>query len=279
MIKASDLVERFQQALSEGWGYIFGASGQTWTAEKQAAATREMTVKYGAKWIGHRVADCSGLFVWAFKALGGSIYHGSNTIWRRYCYRQGSLVNGARDDGIQLRPGTAVFLVKNGSRHHIGLYIGGGVCIEAKGTINGVVTSKITHWHEWGELKEVNYEGSVEPMGKLFRGCEGPEVKELQEMLIALGYGCGSKGADGIFGSATEAAVRRFQQDNGLTVDGIAGANTRQTIEAAYDESLTGGDPGPVEDEADHIASKVTITLDAETYAQLLLALQGAVRG
>lgn len=279
MIPYKALCDKFQQALSEGWGYIWGAAGETWTAAKQARATRPMTVQYGSKWIGHRVADCSGLFAWAFKALGGYIYHGSNTIWRRYCYRQGKLIKGTRDDGNPIRPGTAVFLVKSGSRHHIGLYVGGGVCIEAKGTINGVVTSSITHWHEWGELKNVDYEGSVEPMGILFRGCEGTEVKELQEMLIALGYGCGSKGADGIFGSATEAAVRRFQQDNGLKVDGIAGVNTRKTIEAAYDESLTGGDPGPAEDEADNIAERVTISLDEETYAQLLLALQGAVRG
>lgn len=268
MIHYKALCDKFQQALSEGWGYIWGAAGETWTAAKQARATRPMTVQYGAKWIGHRVADCSGLFAWAFKSLGGYIYHGSNTIWRKYCYRQGKLIKGARDDGNPIRPGTAVFLLKDGSRHHIGLYVGGGVVIEAKGTINGVVTSKLSHWDEWGELKDVDYEGSVDEVWKLMRGCEGAEVRELQEELIALGYSCGSKGADGIFGKDTEAAVKRFQEDHGLPVDGIAGVNTRQTLDTAYSEHLIGGgDPEPGEPDEDD----VTISrADAEKIYEIL---------
>jgi len=40
---------------------------------------------YGDKWIGRYVTDCSGLFYWAFKELGGYMYHGSNTMWDKYC--------------------------------------------------------------------------------------------------------------------------------------------------------------------------------------------------
>lgn len=50
------------------------------------------------------------------------------------------------------------------------------------------------------------------------------EVKQMQQRLKELGYLSGS--ADGDFGDATEAAVRDFQQQNGLTVDGKAGTNT-----------------------------------------------------
>ena len=268
MIGSGALVAKVWQAYAEGWGYIFGTAGETWTEAKQARATRAMTVQYGAKWIGRRVADCSGLLSWAFKSLGGYLYHGSNTIWNKYCYRKGELVNGARDDGNPLRPGTAVFLKKDGSRHHVGLYVGNGVCVEAKGTINGVVISKIGHWHEWGELKDVDYEGSVDEVWKLMRGSEGAEVRELQEELIALGYSCGSKGADGIFGKDTEAAVKRFQQDHGLPVDGIAGVNTRQTLDTAYSEHLIGGgDPEPGEPDEDD----VTISrADAERMYEVL---------
>lgn len=57
-------------------------------------------------------------------------------------------------------------------------------------------------------------------------GSSGTEVKKLQEALINAGYDVGSTGADGIYGSNTAAAVRKYQQDNGLSVDGIAGDQT-----------------------------------------------------
>ena len=110
MIDVLALIALFMQALNEKWGYIWGTAGIKWTKAKQDAATREMTVKYGSKWIGHRVADCSGLFAWAFKQLGGYIYHGSNTIWNKYCSSKGKLKNGKRADGQPIKPGTAVFL-------------------------------------------------------------------------------------------------------------------------------------------------------------------------
>lgn len=60
----------------------------------------------------------------------------------------------------------------------------------------------------------------------LRNGDEGADVKELQSYLIQLGYDCGRWGADGDFGDATELAVRAFQKDGKLLVDGEAGPNT-----------------------------------------------------
>lgn len=57
-------------------------------------------------------------------------------------------------------------------------------------------------------------------------GSSGDEVKKLQQSLINAGYDLGSTGADGQFGELTQAAVKKYQQDNGLDVDGIAGSNT-----------------------------------------------------
>jgi peptidoglycan hydrolase-like protein with peptidoglycan-binding domain len=39
--------------------------------------------------------------------------------------------------------------------------------------------------------------------------------------------------ADGIFGSATEAALRQFQRDNGLVPDGIVGPQTWTALQTA----------------------------------------------
>ncbi len=74
--------------------------------------------------------------------------------------------------------------------------------------------------------------------GVLKRGARGAEVAALQAALAGRGY---TLRADGIFGPQTEAVVRRFQQDAGLSVDGIAGPATRTalaTTETIRDWSL-----------------------------------------
>lgn len=228
MIKASDLIGLFQQALDEKWGYIWGTRGQVWTQASQDRATRDMTVRYGKKWVGRRVADCSGLFVWAFKELGGSIYHGSNTMWKKY-----TTVKGTLTGTMDIRPGTAVFTVgDDGVRGHVGLYIGDGICIEAKGTAYGVVTSQLSRWDEWGELVGVEYDLPADTITiaprTLRKGNRGTDVEELQRTLNAdPRY---PTKVDGIFGADTAASVRAYQADHGLNADGIVGPKTWEAL-------------------------------------------------
>lgn len=54
------------------------------------------------------------------------------------------------------------------------------------------------------------------------------EIKKIQEKLNELGYNCGT--ADGVAGKKTTAAVKKFQEDNGLTADGILGAKTKEAL-------------------------------------------------
>jgi len=58
----------------------------------------------------------------------------------------------------------------------------------------------------------------------LKRGSTGDEVAAVQKKLKQWGYYSGS--VDGVFGYATERAVRWFQEKNGLTVDGVVGEKT-----------------------------------------------------
>ena len=54
---------------------------------------------------------------------------------------------------------------------------------------------------------------------------QGSDVLTLQQRLLALGYSeVGT--ADGIFGPATENAVKLFQTNNNLSVDGSVGMQT-----------------------------------------------------
>jgi N-acetyl-anhydromuramyl-L-alanine amidase AmpD len=84
--------------------------------------------------------------------------------------------------------------------------------------------------------EEVNKRLGVQPEQKqevckvevkvLRKGAKGQQVKALQTLLIGYGYSCGSYGADGDFGSATDKAVRAYQKATGLVVDGIVGQAT-----------------------------------------------------
>ncbi|MGI6120164.1 MAG: spore cortex-lytic enzyme [Desulfosporosinus sp.] len=68
-------------------------------------------------------------------------------------------------------------------------------------------------------------------------GSKGPEVVELQKKLVQLGYVLGP--IDGKYGSKTEAAVRRFQKERGLRVDGLAGTQTINELKLLTGESTT----------------------------------------
>ncbi len=73
------------------------------------------------------------------------------------------------------------------------------------------------------------------------------DVTTVQQQLNDLGYNAGK--ADGIFGSATRAAVKSFQSDYNLTADGIAGSKTRAALaEAVKSSNDTDSDNGTQDD-------------------------------
>jgi peptidoglycan hydrolase-like protein with peptidoglycan-binding domain len=65
--------------------------------------------------------------------------------------------------------------------------------------------------------------GQISPWPLVKKGDENHPVRTLQYLLRARGH---TVAVDGIFGPATDAAVRAFQQERHLTVDGIVGPNT-----------------------------------------------------
>ncbi len=99
------------------------------------------------------------------------------------------------------------------------------------------------------------YEGPVYPVDYdlgdrvIKYGCEGNDVKLMQEMLLKLGYDLGSWGCDGDFGDCTELALKAFQADAKLDVDGECGPVTLVALEKAV-EALDGagcsGDSCPI---------------------------------
>jgi len=69
----------------------------------------------------------------------------------------------------------------------------------------------------------------AEPVLK--QGANGPDVRDLQEALKALGHDPGP--VDGVFGARTTSAVKAFQAAQGIAVDGIVGRVTWINIDEA----------------------------------------------
>ncbi|MBB6449807.1 cell wall-associated NlpC family hydrolase [Geomicrobium halophilum] len=94
----------------------------------------------------------------------------------------------------------------------------------------------------------------------LLRDDQGSEVEQLQSELSNQGY---AVQVDGTFGSETENAVKEYQSDQGLVVDGIAGPNTYQALEP---DTSSNGDPSNEDSEnQDPASSDSDIAATAES--------------
>ena len=93
-------------------------------------------------------------------------------------------------------------------------------------TDNGLSADGICGPKTWAALQDNGAGGTIR------RGSKGEAVKEMQQLLMAAGYGLPKYGADGSFGAESEDAVRKFQGANGLTVDGICGPKTWAALQS-----------------------------------------------
>lgn len=275
MISARTFISWLLYAVVENFGYIWGKCGILWTAKLQqkleakykadpeGMKNYKQAALYGARWIGHIVCDCANLLRWAAIQCGSKAIHaGSNLIFDCDLKASGRIVNGKKEDGSPILPGTFVFTgEKQGEHGHVGGYIGSGKVIEDVGTKTGVTTSKITDtkWKMWGEPKIMLLdvaEGEVilpaempenspnqpdEPadgstashtLETLRKGQKGDNVRYLQTLLSERGYDLGKYGIDGDFGNATEKAVKAFQKAAGLQQDGVVGPKTWAALQA-----------------------------------------------
>lgn len=240
--------------LCVGWAYVFGARGQYCTPANRRArySDEHPTIKTkcqnfdgtktctGCKWLpgGERTRffDCRGFTYWVLKVVFGWELKGAGATsqWN-------TASNWKAKGGIATMPkDTLVCLfVQSGQKMS---HTGFGYNNETIECSNGVqhFTSRNKKWTHWGI--PVCIDGDVPPTPApeptpdtkptLRRGSSGEYVTLAQTELIKKGYSCGTFGADGEFGAATEKAVKAFQRDhtdqdgNPLTVDGVIGQRT-----------------------------------------------------
>jgi peptidoglycan hydrolase-like protein with peptidoglycan-binding domain len=96
---------------------------------------------------------------------------------------------------------------------------------QARGITADGIVGKIT----WLNIDEAD---QSEPVLKV--GSTGLPVRRAQKRMSLVGYDVG--GVDGRYGTATEAAVKKLQQQRGLAVDGVVGPQTWSIIDSLENE-------------------------------------------
>ena len=226
----------------KGTPYVYGAKGAdgVFTQTKLNTLARMypnmFTTSYlnkikAKKLVGKVCTDCSGLISW----YTGRVLGSSQLYSQAYARLPISKWK-------QFAVGTVVW--KSG---HVGVYLGDGKVVEAKGIDYGTIISDIndTKWKygltfSWIDYdikesipsNEISYKGNnpyTMSSGLIKRGQRGEGVKWLQWELNESGYNIE---IDGIFGSDTYNAVKKFQKSCKITVDGICGDDTKARLVA-----------------------------------------------
>jgi cell wall-associated NlpC family hydrolase len=136
-----------------GCGYVYGAQGEVMTSELLGTLVNRFGREnyyfsgYSAeKWLGKECFDCSGLIVWALQQLG---------LIRTDLTADGLYQLCEPVQKSKLEVGDLVFYQNsNGYKTHVGVYMGNGKVIHARGTAYGVVeTEMFSSFTAFGRLK------------------------------------------------------------------------------------------------------------------------------
>lgn len=242
IMTAKQLVEKVQSVANSATVYKLGTFGNK-------------IAKGKSQW------DCSGLLkgiLWGYPENGK---YASNGVLDQNADTIISNCLNISNDFNNIDAGEIVWI-----KGHIGIYIGNGQVVEATPKWNNGVQittcknissgQKERKWLKHGKSPYIKY--SQENIANNWIACLQTECNKqgfsnqkvdgiagkttlaacpqlsnkssgkitalVQARLNNLGYNCGS--IDGINGANTQKAIKKFQQDNGLQVDGIVGKNT-----------------------------------------------------
>lgn len=257
LLKSSSFVDILKRiATEQKTVYAWGMFGSVITKETVAAKAKQYPKWYTKNKIASVFTpiyrngalvwgfDCVGLIkavLWGWngdtgKTYGGAIY-ASGGIPDLSADKMIGVCSGVNGDFSDISVGEFLWM-----KGHCGIYIGNGKVVESTPKWNnGVQVTPLSarRWLKHGKLPYVEYEGKgtaeeantivLIRLSELRKGSTGREVKTLQRLLKALGYK-GSDGKvlaiDGDFGANTDYALRTFQENKRLSVDGVCGKNT-----------------------------------------------------
>ena len=226
MVTQQQFKEHFRHLRDSNAIYLWGANGQIISKElvdklfKEYGSNTYNRAYYDAKLEegeGKIGADCSG----AMYPLSGE----DNTASGYYhaCPTKGS---------IKELPKNVACLVFNKNLTHVTAYMGDSTTIEMKSSADNVHEESFNE-SRWAYYGIPSWLDTATERSWIQKGDRGDEVEVMQEGLIYLGYDCGKAGPDGIFGDDSEKALKLFQADNNLVVDGEYGRLSKDALEKA----------------------------------------------
>ncbi len=247
-----EFLEYLQEQVDNHSIYIWGGQGQAfptvtenWIKNKESGTHRTDALNTYRKAVAAgfrdklRAFDCSGLAMYWLQNIKGL---SKSDMTANGLKSKCKLISRA-----ELKKGDWVFRTyKTGSNkgraYHIGFVVDDNLnVIEAKGRAYGVVKKPFSsaYWNTYGRPSyfESEIRGAENDTRLVFnrllkKGIRGIDVKNLQHLLnAAMGA---ELATDGIFGSKTRKAVRAYQKEKGLKVDGLAGRNTISALGGNY---------------------------------------------
>lgn len=228
---AKGLVEYVKAQL--GRPYWYGTFGQAASKELYEQKKRQYPKQYTWDYDGitAKVHDCVGLikgYLWCDGPEDGTAVYNPAQDLSANMLRDACKIKGPISTLPEV-PGVLVFY-----NNHMGVYIGNGEVVEARGRKYGVVKTKLANrpWTSWGYHPDIVYEEPEQEktctleLPVLKKGDKSEVVRSMQWLLIRNGYDMEGYGADASFGGTTRRAVEKFQTDNGLPVTGECDAAT-----------------------------------------------------
>ncbi len=221
-----------------GVPYVMGTSGRVLTqAMYNDLAKRNPGGWFTLKrqpavlsWIGRQATDCHGLVEWAIREQTGETY--DTTADAAY---DAATLKGAIGT-IPEMPGVCVRY-----KGHVGVYIGGGYVVEARGFDYGtcITALKGRPWTHWYMHPKIKYDEKMLPVPstkKIKKTSDRYSIAWLQLKLnaqIAAGYITGpALTVDGVYGSGTAKVTAAYWRKKGWTKENEVWGVGASTIKA-----------------------------------------------
>jgi len=270
------LVKWAKKGLQDKLGYIYGDFFSRVTTEKSIQEKAKQYpgqysrsyIRRSRKWIGTVSGDCIGYFkayIWADD--NGNV---------KYSSKEDKSANGMyelatiKGDILSIPEIPGVAVRYNG---HVGIYIGSGEVIEARGVDFGVVKTKLKDrgWTHWYEFPFIDYSGEDDMLQK---GVKGQAVYAYQMICKKLGEDIGTftdmvdgskSGCDGDFGGTMVAVTNNLVKQYGLptTELGVVSDALFGKLNKALQDLSSGGVPQAEYDALDAKYNKSAVAANA----------------